>query len=202
MDSKNNQNLDDLTQSLLKKCEVSTLDQLYHKWVKENDNSVPIKWICSAHKNFNENKVLQDMDNIHNLIAINILDYTQKNNLNKEKFLIDYIGMGKILKSLKRKKIIKKNMPLKEIMDKMGIEKKQKDVLISLIEQSIKNKIIFAKLAKVDDKAAKNNNYILAFFSKLKDPEHKKNFIYLIITIIITIVSLSILLPIIYFINA
>ena len=101
MNSENDQDLDELTQFLLKKCEVTSLNQFYHKWVEEIDHSVPVKNICAIHKNFNEKKVLKDIAAIEDLIIINVPDYTQKKDLNREYFIIDPQGLGKILKSLK-----------------------------------------------------------------------------------------------------
>ena len=194
MDSNTNNNLDELTQTLLKKCEVSNLYQFYHKWTNDNEGSIPIKHICALHKNFNENKVLKDIEEIEDILLINIPDYTQKDNLTRERFLIDSLGLGKILNSLKRLKIIKKSPPINEILSILGVEKTQKERVISLLNKSISDTVIYAKL--------NINNTNIEFYSKLKHPQHRGDFIKLIITIITTIASLSILIPIMIYINS
>jgi len=194
MDSNNNNRLDELTQMLLKKCEVSNLNQFYHKWTKDNEGSIPIKHICALHKNFNENKVLREVDEIEDLLIINIPDYTQKEDLTREKFLIDSLGLGRIINSLKRLKIIKKTSSLKEILNKLGLEENQVKRVINLLKKTISDTVIYANLI--------NDNSEIEFYSKLKHPQHRGDFIKLIITIIVAIVLLCVLLPIMTFINS
>jgi len=187
-------NLDELTQTLLKKCEVSNLYQFYHKWTDDNNGSIPIKHICALHKNFNESKVHKDVDDIEDLLIINVPDYTQKNDLTREKFLIDSLGLGKIINSLKRVKIVKKSTSVQEILVKLGLEDSQLKRFINLLKKCISDTVIYANLL--------NDNKEIEFYSKIKHPQHKGDFIKLLITIIAAIVLLIILIPIMNIINS
>ena len=200
MNSEDNHEVDELTQFLLNKCEVSSLNQFYHKWVEEIDHSVPVKNICAIHKNFNEEKVLKDIDAIEDLLIINIPDYTQKKELNKEYFVIDTKGLGQILKSLKRLRIIKKNAPLQNILMKLGIKNSEREKFIDFITKAIKEKALYAHLIKNKSGREKEELFI-RFYSKIRHPDHRGDFYKLLITIILLITSIGILLPIILLIN-
>lgn len=187
-------NLDELTQMLLKKCEVSNLNQFYHKWADDNNGSIPIKHICALHKNFNESKVISDIDDIEDLIIINIPDYTQKNDLTRERFLIDSLGLGKIINSLKRLNIIKKSTNVDDVLSKLGLEETQLKKMINLLKKSISDTVIYANLH--------NDEKEIVFYSKIKHPQHRGDFIKLIMTIIAAIALLSTLIPVMIFINS
>ncbi len=200
MTSENDQEIDELTQFLLNKCEVSSLTQFYHKWVKEIDHSVPVSNICAIHKNFNEQKVIHDIAELEDLIIINIPDYTQKKDLTREKFVIDSAGLGKILKSLRRLKILKNNAPTSEILQKLGLEATKKENYLHLLNKAIKEKSFYAKI--IEPQSGRNEDELLIkFYSRFNHPEHKADFLKLIFTLILLIVALSILIPIIYIIN-
>jgi len=201
MASRNDNDLDGLTQALLKKCEVSTLDQFYHKWVEDNDGSIPIKYVCSFHKNFNETKVVKDIDEIPDLLVINILDFTQKESLTREKFLINYIGLVKIIKSLRRLNILKKTTSLNEILSKLGIETEYSNKVIILLKKAISEPIIYANLIEHNE-MLEQNNPTMVFYNKIKHPLHRGTFLKLIFTTVIAIATLAILLPIMIFINS
>ncbi len=189
MNSENNEDIDELTQFLLNKCEVTSLNQFYHKWVQEIDHSVPVKNICAIHKNFNEEKVLKDIASIEDLIIINIPDYTQKQDLTREHFIIDSIGLGKILKSLKRLRIIKKKNPLSDIIAKLGIEKDRQDKFLNLINKAIEKRALYANLIKIKENRLEDQLY-LKLYNKIKHPDYRGDFLKLIFTLILLIISL------------
>jgi len=187
---------------LLKKCEVSNLNQFYHKWLDENDHIVQVKKICAIHKNFNQDKVLTHVKSINDIIVINIIDFTQKKNLQnleKQKYIVDSTGIGKILNYLRKRGFIRNISKLKDVLNKLGIAWEEHNKAISLINIAIKNKIIYALIDKAEDK---KKEFILTFYSKLKHPDHRGDVIKLLITILSAAVIISVLLPIIYFINA
>ncbi len=211
--------IDDLTETLLKKCEVSSLKQLYFKWVNENEHKVTVKKICAIHKNFNEDKVLFDVKNIPNLLIVSLMQQFRPNGRERKliriKYLVDLEGLLGIIKAFKRKKHFKKSIKLMDLIKKLGIiedEKEQVDKVLNMIQKAINNTIIYAKLSKIvspesskSKKSSENDKiaqYTLNFYSRLKHPKNKKELIKLIITIIAAIASLSVLIPIIYIINA
>jgi hypothetical protein len=200
MNSENKQESDELTQFLLNKCEVSSLNQFYHKWVEEIDHSVPIKNICAIHKNFNEQKVLKDISEIQDLLIITIPDYTQKKDFTREQFVIDRIGLGKILKSLKRMRIIKKSNPISNILKKLGVEETKREKFLNLLKKAINEEAIYANLIKKKSGREENELFVKTY-SKIKHPEHRGDFLKLIITLILLVISLSILIPYLLIVN-
>ena len=200
MNSEDNQDIDDLTQFLLKKCEVTSLNQFYHKWVKQIDHSVPVKNICAIHKNFNEDKVLKDIAAIEDLITINIPDFTQHKDLNREYFVIDPKGLGKILKSLKRLRIIRKTTSLQNIIKALGISENEKDKFLNFITKAINEQAFYANL--IENKTGREENELyIKFYSKIRHPDHRGDFLKLVFTVILLLASIGILLPMILIIN-
>ncbi|MHA1150043.1 MAG: hypothetical protein ACTSR8_17545 [Promethearchaeota archaeon] len=202
MSSQNNKNNYSLTKELLKKCEVSNLNQFYHKWLNENDHIIAVRKICAIHKNFHEEKVLKDLTSINDIVLINIIDYTRRKHLRdleRQKYLVDFKGIGKILNYLKRRGYIRWNMPLKDVFQKLGIESQAEAKVISLINIAINKRILFATIDKSNNK---QKELMLIFYSRLKHPHYRKEFIKFIITAILGGVLITILLPIILFINA
>lgn len=198
----NDENVDNLTKELLLKCEVSSLNQFYHKWLEENDHIAAVKKICTIHKNFNEDKVITDIASINDLLIINIIDYTQyKNlqNLKREKYLVDFTGIGKLLRYMKRRGYLKTVSKLNEVLEKLGIETNEENKVISLINLAIKKRIIYALIEKAE---TEEKEFILIFTSRLADPQHRKEFIKLLLIIIAGLIIISILLPIVLFFNA
>ena len=214
MSKDNSPATDPLTKDLLKKCEVTNLCQFYHKWLKTYDHIVPIKQICAIQSNFHENKVMEDIKAIHDIVWINIVDFTQKRtvkDLTREKYLVDALGLGKLLRYLKRRRMIAKSSPLPEIYKKLGISKKQGDKALSLINLAIKKRIIYASVDSHPtftsepqdmEPIPEEKGLYLNFYSRLKHPEHRKEFIKLIVTAILGLILISILLPLILFINS
>ncbi|MGQ4874742.1 MAG: hypothetical protein ACP6IY_11800 [Promethearchaeia archaeon] len=211
MSIKNDKNIDPITLEILHKCEVSNLHQFYVKWVMQNNHIVPIKKICRFHKNFNEKKIQNDTQNFNDLIIVSVFDFVKKRNTiqhQKELYLVDHIGLAKILKNYKKRKIIEKTSEIENILKKLSVPRNNKNKFIELLNKSIQNKEIYAKIL-----TAPNNNYNtrknenekfeakLKFYNKLKHPDNKKELIKLIITIIGAILIITILLPIIIFIN-
>jgi len=201
MNAKNNQEIDELTQFLLNKCEVTSLTHFYHKWVQEIDHSVPIKNICAIHKNFNEPKIIKDIADIPDLLIINVPDYTQKKDLSREQFVIDAQGLGKILKSLKRLRIIKKTVPLSTILTRLGADPDKNEKVLTLIKKAIEERALYAHILNLETRKD-DEEILIKFYSKIRHPDHRTDFIKLMVTLAILLISLGILLPIIYMVNA
>ena len=198
----NNGNLDELTKELLIKCEVSNLNQFYHKWLEENDHIIAVKKICAIHKNFNEEKVISDVASINDILVIDIIDYTQyKNlqNLKREKYLVDFTGIGKLLRYMKRRGYIRTVSKLNDVMEKLGVESNAENKVISLTNLAIKKRIIYASVEKIK---AEEKEFFLVFTSKLADPAHRKEFIKLFLIIITGLIIITALLPIVLYFNA
>lgn len=190
--------LDELTKSLLMRCEASSLKEFYLKWVQENQHVVSIKKTCTLHKNFNESKVIQDLADIPEILTINIPNYFNKHHnthlLTREKFLIDHEALPRILSTFKKFGLLKKTISIKSLCEKLGLvenQPSQRKQLIYLIQLAINSGLIYGEL----------NDYDLVFHPKIIHPEHRKELILLLITIIVAAASISILLPIIFIIN-
>lgn len=212
MCSDNAQNLDELTKTLLKKCEVSNLNQLYAKWVLENDHSLSIKTLCVVHKNFTESKVYDDVLDIPELICISVFDFSRSakppQDLTREKFVVDYIGLGKLIKSLRRKRILSKSSNLTVAFKLLGLDESQTNKAVRLLQRAIEEFILYAQLFPVESTrdgvtpASTQPTLVLTFHSKFKDPSAKSTLIKLIATIVVAIISIAILIPIIIIINS
>jgi len=210
--------IDGLTKELLMKCEVTGLSEFYQKWLQENDHIVPIKKICSFHKNFNEEKIIEDISGMDDFIVISLYEYFRNKegdkDIAREKYLTDYFGLIKLIRSLKKRHFFKKQTPIKEIIDKLGLTdtlEAQKKKLVFLLQNAASDKQIHAKLvSRKPPKGSKSEGLAeegslewldLVLFSKLSLPQHKKNFLYLIITLSIIILSITVFLPLLFFIN-
>ena len=161
----------------------------------------PHKKICAIHKNFNEDKVLLDINNLVDLIYIDIPEYSRKNDLTRRKYLVDYIGLGRLLTYLRRKKIIERSIRLDELNKILGISGLQETSVIDMLNQCINERIIYATLNEVKSEDRKRE-HMLNFYNKLKHPDNIKELKKLLLTIIIGIIIVCILLPVIYLINA
>lgn len=191
-----------LTKDLLKKCEVSSLNEFYHKWLEENDHIIAVHKICAIHKNFHEDKVIKDIASINDVLLINIIDYTQRKNLQdleRQKYLVDYEGIGKLLNYMKRRGYIRWSSLLNEVFQKLGIENNAESKAISLMNMAINKRVMFATIDKAD---TKKKALVLNFYSRLKHPHYRKEFIKFMITAISGLIIIMILLPIIFYINA
>ncbi|MFW5895621.1 MAG: hypothetical protein ACOCT9_02635, partial [archaeon] len=98
MSQKQTNNIDPLTEKLLKKCEVSSLAEFYEKWVEQYDHIVKISRICETHTSFTKEKVKNDLLAISHFCVIHIINFAQKLQDNgafkKKYYLIDAKGLA------------------------------------------------------------------------------------------------------------
>lgn len=227
-------NVDDLTKILLRKCEVSSLKDFYLKWLTEHDHVVPIKEIANFHENFNLKKIKADVFPIETVLIISLYDYFRTSSgdkqLSKELYLVDKVGLGRILRSLRRKHFFEKRTPLITMGKKLGILPNTGELpsndenlaqlvkLKTILQSANKDGLIYCRLITPQSNfstmikpsqsesnelelAIKEGKIFVEFYSKFSLPQHRNTLISLIITIIAIVVSLAVFLPILYTVN-
>ncbi len=205
MCAEKNSDLDELTQSLLKKCEANNLPQFYINCVERLDHVASVNKIASLHKSFSENKIAQDIADIPELIIISIPELVIMGKYGKkfatEKYVVDAEGLGRVVNTLKRKHVLRKSTLISEVRDKLGIALTQDQKLSPILSRAIEIPIIYAKI-EIGTASNSATGPYLTFYNKLKHPNHKKDVYKLIVTIVAGIIVISILLPIVAWINA
>ncbi len=205
MCAEKNSEFDELTKSLLKKCEATNVPQFYKNCVERLDHIAAVKKIASLNKGFSEGKIAQDIADIPELIVVSLPEFVVSNNRVKrfatDQYAVDQQGLGRVLTALKHKNILKRYAPLSEVRDKLLIPQDQTQKFTSLLARAIDIPAIYAK---IETRSSLNTPFppYLVFYNKLKHPNHKKDLYKLIATIIAGIVLISVLLPIVVLINA
>lgn len=226
--------MDDLTKTLLKKCEVSSLKDFYLKWLAEHDHVVSIKEIANFHENFNLKKIKSDVFPIETVLIISLYDYFRTSSgdkqLSKELYLVDKVGLGRILRSLRRKHFFEKRTPLITMGKKLGILPNNGELpsnnenfaqltkLKTILQSATKDGLIYCRFITPQSNsssmtkpskseshelelAIKEGEIFVEFYSKFSLPQHRNTLISLIITIIAIVISLVVFLPILYTVN-
>ena len=208
--------MDELTKTLLEKCEVSSLRDFYLKWVREHDHRVSLKKISEYHKNFSPEKIEADVADIPELLVVEIprlvpnvrrVGETRKSEgeLLTKRSLVDHVGLASILRDFRSKRYLRKHATLSQLGERLGLEGSGHDeTLRSLLQDAINERHIYAVLRKSAGDGTKEEgkeDLVLSFYPKFKHPAHRKDLLMVVLTLTVITLSLTLLVPFLLFIN-
>lgn len=147
--------VDSLTEKLLKKCEVSSLAEFYLRWLRKFDHIISISRISDHHKNFTEEKIKKDILELNQLCLVYITNFTKKPRhnqaFNRKYYLIDAEGLIRIFKAMRNNNILMKTnsgelgITIEEIFQLFGIKiPKRRKKFVNLLFQNIQNSKLYA----------------------------------------------------------
>lgn len=202
--------MDDLTASLLKKCEVSSLPQFYKKIITEKEHTISLSALREMFPNLTEEKILEDLEGIDDLVVINIVDVMrvggrpQQKEVKKEKYAVDYIGLGMLLTFLKKKRLIAKSAPLARVYQKLEISPQKKGSATAMLERAIDETYLYANLVSYKGGSAggsdRNGTY-LVFYNKLMHPDNRGEVAKLLLILLALVILLVVFVPFLISIN-